>query len=266
MRKIIQLALILLFAQPLFANSALDDFYIVEMIVFTNELRMYREEEIWPNDEQLAVETPLLFLEQISPNEIYPELNGKTNDSIESYQLPLLNDEKAQLQEAANKIKTAGRHRLLSHQVWLQKLSEKESALPIAVQAGRQVNGFYEVSGSITLHKSRYLHLESNLWRSIFTNDPEEAATITLPYIDPSLNAVAEESMSDFYQQVEFNEKNDDEFAMETKVEDLIEQPLVKIVSSLKHKRRMRSKETHFLDHPLFGVIIQLTPYNEQSD
>lgn len=256
MKKLIQFVLMLFLAQSLFADNALDDFYIVEMIVFSNELRMYREEENWPNDEQLSIETPLLFLDSLAAADIYPELNGKkTYSAEEDYRLPLLDISQAQLQDAANKIKNAGRHRLLSHQVWLQKLTDKENALPIAVQAGRQVDGFYEVSGSITLYKSRYLHLESNLWRSLFTNNPDEAANITLPFIDPSLNALAAEQ--------EDKDHVSDQQAESHELELPEQQPLVKIVSSLQHKRRMRSKEVHFLDHPLFGVIIQLTPYSE---
>jgi hypothetical protein len=32
-------------------------------------------------------------------------------------------------------------------------------------------------------------------------------------------------------------------------------------VYRLQQSRRMRSNEVHYLDHPLFGIIVQVTPY-----
>lgn len=246
MNKLTLLLALLITCQAVFADKRYDDFYIVEMIVFTNELRMYREEEYWPDQLELTVKPPLLFLEAIEPATVYPELYGKAA-TISSTQLPLLTQNKAELSDAANKIRTAGRHRLLSHQLWLQKLDDKSNALPMAVQAGREVNGFYEVSGTITLHKGRYLHIESNLWRSIFTNKVEEALAIQLPFISSQLNNFNEPLLS-----TDESESNLAEEAV---------QPLVSIVSTMQQRRRMRSKEVHFLDHPLFGIIIQLRPY-----
>ena len=34
---------------------------------------------------------------------------------------------------------------------------------------------------------------------------------------------------------------------------------------ALKQKRRMRSTEVHYLDHPLFGLVIKLTPLTEED-
>ena len=33
----------------------------------------------------------------------------------------------------------------------------------------------------------------------------------------------------------------------------------------LQQKRRMRSTEVHYLDHPLFGLVIKLTPLTEED-
>lgn len=263
MKNLIQIVLISLFSLPLWAaNNQWQDYYIVEMIVFSNELRMYREEENWPNNEELTIASPMSFLEHIAISDVYPELYGSKNTTNKHrYVLPLLDQSRAQLTDAANKIKAAGRHRLLSHQVWLQKLDTKEKAQAIAVLAGQENLGFYEVSGSITLHKSRYLHIESNLWRVLFTNDPDEAINVTLPYISADTQRLSSEESSiagsDFDRTLSL--ENDEEISFDTGRL----QPKIKVVSALRHNRRMRSNEIHFLDHPLFGVIIQLTPYQK---
>lgn len=262
MKKLIQIALISLFSMPLWAaDNQWQDYYIVEMIVFSNELRMYREEENWPNNEELEITSPLLFLESLAVSEVYPELYGRRATNQHNDALPLLDQSYAQLSEAANKIKTAGRHRLLSHQTWLQKLDSKENAQAIAILAGREKLGFYEVSGSITLYKSRYLHIESNLWRVLFTNDPDEAIELTLPYISADAQRAHTESPSIVNSDLDINQHLENNESESFEMERL--QPMVKIVSTLQHKRRMRSNEVHFLDHPLFGVIIQLTPYTK---
>lgn len=227
-----------------------DDFYVVEMIVFTNELRMYFQEENWPNQEQLNVQPPLLFLQEQPANYVYPELQGGKQQET-AYILPLLDSRYIELGDAAQKIRTAGRHRLLSHQAWLQKFASPNKALPIAIQAGRSIHGYDEISGTITLSKNRYLHLESNLWRSVFTNDKDEAADVRLPKISAELN----------YQSDDENTEEYDDFQQLLEQETDEQQPWVKIVSSMKQKRRIRSQEIHFLDHPLFGIIIQIRPY-----
>ena len=37
------------------------------------------------------------------------------------------------------------------------------------------------------------------------------------------------------------------------------------IVYSLKQTRKMRSKEVHYIDHPVIGVILLATPYNNTA-
>ena len=46
-------------------------------------------------------------------------------------------------------------------------------------------------------------------------------------------------------------------------VEAWLEQPFYKFRQAVRvtHKRRMRSNEVHYLDHPLLGIVIKVTPY-----
>ena len=34
---------------------------------------------------------------------------------------------------------------------------------------------------------------------------------------------------------------------------------------SLNDKRRMRSEEVHYLDHPMLGLVVKLTPLTEEE-
>src|SRR5690554_3685298 len=185
---IISLGLLLIsLSAPSYAQNDRANFYTVELIVFSNDLRMYREEENWPIPERLEIADQLLFLKSLPITEVYPELFQKRANNTTSNYLPLLGNEDKELNFAAERIRLAGRHRLLLHQSWLQKIESEENAQDIAILAGEERDGFYEISGSIRLHLGRYLHINTNLWRVLFAEDTEEAIDIQLPLISEKL-------------------------------------------------------------------------------
>jgi uncharacterized damage-inducible protein DinB len=252
--------ILLLLILPLIASKALaNDFYTVELIIFTNELNVYKNEENWPNKVNLEAPTTPLFLKPITIQQAYPELSNNSENlatDAASHYLPLLGAETRQLTRAANSIKRAGRHRLLFHEAWLQKIDNKEQAQAIVIQAGNAINGFHEVAGTITLVKGRYLHINTHLWRAFFQKDGEEASVeVNLPNLAEE-NILAAEASSDDDELEQFIEQ----------IEAHQQQPTVSLIGLMQQDRRMRSREIHHLDHPLFGLIIEIRPYSVDEE
>ena len=215
-------------------------------------------------DEQRYYDIEILFFEHTSSLRNLPELT----DSTQPLQLPekfiqlgvpvsteshgfipenyfrLLPPDSYHLNEAAVKISQTGQFRILKHVAWRQPGLEKSVALPILLQevflpqetddgnspqpASAPLYTSARLDGLVTVSLSRYLHLETNLRYAITgLAQPQE---IQQTYISS--------------QQSEFLPS---------------EKPSV-VVYHLQQKRRMRSKELHYIDHPVIGMLVYMTP------
>jgi hypothetical protein len=137
--------------------------------------------------------------------------------------------ENLRLQAEAQRIAEDARYELLLHTGWRQPGLAKEQALPVRIQAieaaavpDDDALAQPRLDGILRLILARYLHLEADLrYRSA--------------------TAVAADSDTLF---AAFNDAAGE-----------------KPVYRLNETRRMRSREVHYLDHPMFGIIATVTPY-----
>lgn len=300
----------LLLATTTQAQQSLDDYYVVELILFTHEADANRQEETWPDDIKLTLpaEEKRAWLADIDIADSYPEVaaaidaaltppadsdnrkpailpdldvstaaeknadNDHAAPAVHFY--PLLQDNYSQHQDAAQRIRySSGKHRLLLHQTWLQKITDKENATDIILQAGDEQYGFHEVAGSIKLFKSRYLHIHTNLWRLQFqpsskADEKNERPLKLWPAVpeiampEPQHSAVSNdresgEAQADSEQQLTGNQTS----LWQTPAGLPALQPDLANVALLQQQRRLRSREIHYIDHPLFGLIIEIRPF-----
>ncbi|MEW6647862.1 MAG: CsiV family protein [Pseudomonadota bacterium] len=134
--------------------------------------------------------------------------------------------ENLRLQAEAQRIAGDARYELLLHAGWRQPGLPKEQALPVRIRAVEAVPegsepGLPRLDGTLRLILARYLHLEADL----------RYRSATAAANGDSLFA-------------SFNDTADEE-------------PLYR----LSETRRMRSREVHYLDHPMFGIVAMVTPY-----
>ena len=98
---------------------------------------------------------------------------------------------------------------IIGHGMWFQPVPDRSAPIPLLLQLGGQMaTGLYEVEGTISMTRGRYLHLDVQLWMN------EQGSLIG--------------------QQNSFIE--------------------------LRESRRMRSREVHYLDHPAFGMLVNVVP------
>lgn len=155
--------------------------YDVEVLVFAS-LQADDGREAWPPlAHEPATDRALPF---VAGNGIRP-LEGPRN-----------------LQAIADAMRRSSGYRPLLHWRWRQPGWERGQALPVRVLASA-ADGRPLLDGTLTLARSRYLHLHADL-----------------VYADPYVDAPV----------------------------------------ALREVRRMRSGELHYLDHPRFGVLVQVNP------
>ncbi len=125
--------------------------------------------------------------------------------------------------------------RPLLHVGWRQPGFAHESARTVHI---RSTDPERTVDGTARLHRSRYLHLLMDL--RYYRPDPSSPLgerEKTIPDAEPQTLESA------------------DAWIRETPPQQ------IPVYFRLTESRRMRSRELHYFDHPLFGIIAQVVPY-----
>jgi len=213
-------------------------YYDVEVVLFENLDNASRQGENWPNSVELELPETTIEIGQPYPGPIPKEYDPKLT-------FKALKQKDYQLQEQAKKIDESDSRRVLLHTGWRQPGMAREEALTVYFK--RQIAGTSsdspattevlvdpmaisrlakaqagELEGMIKVILSRYLHVDTDI---VFR--PQ----------------VAEEPQS-FYDM------------------EVIENTVQPIVYRLQQtRRRMRSRELHYLDNPVLGMLVLITPY-----
>ena len=104
-----------------------------------------------------------------------------------------------------------------------------QNAPALELESASSQKGLYELEGQIIITLSRYLHTQANLvLRKPLESRPSTAASRPSGASGPNLN-----------------------------------QGRMLYNYGLNEKRRMRSKKLHYLDHPEFGMLVLITPYQK---
>ncbi|MBY6197947.1 peptidoglycan binding protein CsiV [Vibrio hangzhouensis] len=263
MKKLIPL-LLLLVSMPSLAQRQFD----IEVIVFKRAVNPEKVNESWPN------EMPAIDFSRAGSmsDASYRDSKGVTMLPLSSYQL----------NEEVNKLKDHAGYTVLMHKAWRQGDGGKASAPIFHIRAGKDysasfnadgsekggaitntspVDGvtevaidgpLYELDGKLQVYVQHYLYAEAQL-----------------DLKSPSTKEVIIETESAAPEQVQLTETAEstlDDNVIVGNLESI--EPQRQTLTFLKdyrmdQKRRMRSSETHFLDHPLMGMIIQVRRVQE---
>jgi hypothetical protein len=145
-----------------------------------------------------------------------------------------------QLNAQANTLARSGSYGLLFHQAWRQMIYGRNTN--IFISGGKTFNGHQELEGSISLSVSQFLKLQTNLWLTQFAPAASEP-NAGWPELPTLLNDVTPASESE-------------------KTSDYVIKRTVKI----NQQRSMRSKEVHYIDHPLLGIVIKIVPIGAKPE
>jgi hypothetical protein len=252
--------------------------YEVEVIIFANTQKTAGNTETWPENVVTAgydhvLDLALPGFTPLKPN--LPPVN--TQASLKPVSLNegnvyangayvLLNKDFFQLNSIADRINSSSQYDVVLHLAWRQPTFDEDKSLPVFVFNGMlerdpapepisnpglnqgydfYVNGleagpqYYWLSGTLKLSVSRYLHLESDLHMKLRTTKQEVIEQSPPPEAGGfgSFFGMAKEP---------------------TPI--MIERPVLQDYR-LYETRRMRSKEIHYFDHPMMGIVVKVTPY-----
>ncbi|MEQ8516260.1 MAG: CsiV family protein, partial [Chromatocurvus sp.] len=212
-------------------------------------------------DARLAMDNPDVPLPLPSPYTLLPERYGELNGD-------------------AARMRSAG-YQILMHSTWAQPVAGESATRAVILDRSGDpdVRAWPILQGSITLHLSRYLHVNTRLWLNTDGSylhpewrmpEPPRAPPsldLTLPALDAWQPAPVERAPG-----LEVT-RPDGRIAQELPpVEEALTAAAPAEVQPdadagypwrhailLEQSRRMRGGELHYLDHPVFGVLIKMT-------
>lgn len=249
MKRLIPL-LLLFVSLPSLAQRQFD----IEVIIFKRAVDAEKVNESWPNTQ------PKISLERVGS---FQDTQYRASKGVK-----MLPYSEYKLTPQKDKLKQHAGFEVLMHTAWRQGDQGKSSAPVFHIQAGKDfskqfnadgsekgavtasTDGFkeetidkplYELDGKLQIYVQHYLYAET-----------------TLDLKAPSVREVKlQEQQIELDSPVSGAESN-------VQVGNLTEiSPTVEVEEFLKsyrmeQKRRMRSTETHYLDHPLLGMVIQV--------
>ncbi|MBE9540150.1 MAG: hypothetical protein IMF06_13780 [Proteobacteria bacterium] len=168
-----------------------------------------------------------------------------------------------------------GRYRILFHETWVQPILAEGDTLPIVIDRSGDTETWPQLQGSVKLYLSRYLHLETNLWLNTagaylppgwrMPAAPLGPKSLTIIYPpEPEVEEDLQEAPID----TGFFTGTSTDSEVDAELEQL--EPTGPIYPwrhaiALQQKRKMRSTEVHYIDHPMLGVVVKVSPLDEEA-
>ena len=150
-------------------------------------------------------------------------------------------EETSSLGSVLRRLNRSSRFKVLSHYSWIQPIDGEPT--PIMVQAGKRYDDRFEIEGTLSLSRSRYLHVHTDLWYTQF----EPKGGSTNPYQSGFRSNLPDETLAAYPDLVKVERERGQYYAARS--------------HAMVQSRRMRSGEMHYIDHPLFGIVIQINRY-----
>ena len=138
------------------------------------------------------------------------------------------------MEEIVQTLKRSRNYRVIDQNSWFQEIVDQSLASAVLIKT--EIDNGDIVVGEIKAYKKRFLHLDTNLY---FAKES----------IDPS----SFEKKVILKEQIKKGEFVIDEI-------NLFENEKLEFLYQINHSRKVRSKELHYVDHPKFGVIFQISP------
>jgi hypothetical protein len=156
------------------------------------------------------------------------------------------------------------RNDILFHGAWRQSLTQNldqktdTGTVSLLIHGGETFDDHNELEGSISLSLQRYLHITTNLWLTHFV--PASASASTVEPIKPTEPVTVENwpTLPTFPLQKLMTTDTSNTAVTEKKYQ-------VDEIITNKQSRRMRSYETHYIDHPRFGILVRFIPLDTNT-
>ncbi|MDP2506669.1 MULTISPECIES: CsiV family protein [unclassified Oceanobacter] len=252
------LSLTTLFTLPTSAVAATplsDNWFQVEMMLVAYRNNSDIDQEYWPKvilDSQslFATMTPKSRrLDPVAKHYRYRRLQTQFLNAIklpvrlpDSLWQPLAPLSSLKLKREANRINPQADMDVVWHQSWLEPVQSQEGTIVHKVNLTVGGEPEIQITGGFSLYLSRYLHISTDFHvQHLSSQMPAE----------PQLQAFS----------TAINTDGTSTPAILASQQPLTIHGLYPIrATEVRQKRRMRSKELHYIDHPMLGVVLIITP------
>lgn len=244
--------------------------YRVEVMIFAYLDENSAREEHWPlleqwkQEEADAINTQLLMAEDT--NKIIIEDTELNTDAAEEeiIEKPVIQPlDTLEFADPAARFRYRNDISMLWHQAWVEEIQNADAPIIHEVTAELESDIKVKLSGSIQFHRSRFIHITPNL--------VVEQFIFAVPEIDEidEKNEAYEISETEF--SADYNQFPEDTLttpadesiaATELALDQTPQAEWIPLrAAEFNLSRRMRSDEVHYLDHPLLGLVVKVTPY-----
>ncbi|MDO9317177.1 MAG: CsiV family protein [Gammaproteobacteria bacterium] len=134
----------------------------------------------------------------------------------------------------------SAQYRILSHSAWRQPMTRRNAAVAIGIVGGRLFNEHRELEGNVTFYFNNAgdrVVFNGNLWLGSYGIQDDSTEEWALPVLPGTL------------------------VETDTATDELQTEYFVNRIVQLREIRELREQELHYLDHPAFGVLVQIIPY-----
>ena len=176
-----------------------------------------------------------------------------------------------QLSGKAAAMQRSGRYRILFHEAWIQPMNAKAQTLPIILDRSGDGGPWPALQGSVKLYLSRYFYLDTNIWLNTQgeylpgkwsmpapplapTSEPQQVTVYSRP------DQPGATSRSEPVSRSTTGSTGQITPGMEPDMDAGESQYPFRHAVLLDQTRRMRSGEIVYIDHPLLGVLVTITP------
>ena len=224
-----------------------DGRYQIDLVVYANTDPAAQQAEVWPDNLHLRY-----------PHD-WVRLNNKGEENLSR-----VSTSHPQFAKALRSLKLSSRYRILTQLSWIQDLEPRKRAPAVLLQGGERYGEHYELEGYIRIALERYLYAEPQLWLSRFGYQQGNYYLPRRPsrhqQIEEELETPPEDAFPEQEALVEFP-GTDLSIADDAPAAPVIPagaEPVERIVV-MHEERRMRSDELHYIDNPLFGLLIMIS-------
>ena len=201
------------------------------------------------------------------------EMNSAEEDTDSTPPVTLLDD--LEFANAVNRFGYRSDMKVVWHQAWIEELQDSANAYDHEVTASYEEENFrIDISGSFNLYRSRYIHIRPDLEvdQLIFTipaDAPLSGETTENTEEGAMTMAVTSDTISDNIGNSDALLGVEGQMTILPPDQGITNEPVAEPepewiplrAAKIERSRRMRSGEVHYLDHPLVGIVVKVTPY-----
>lgn len=231
------------------------------LYLFSLALPVFSEEIFAePESEKFQIEY-ILFLhnenrtnEKESLNSIYKHSEGrdytrliKGYEPLSANHYPKLDSEQLYLSEALQNLSRSKDVRVIEHGAWQQSIQSESTLPPISIntliqtKTGKDFHQERYLQGTLTIKRSKYLHIDTNIYLSDYIYFPEGNI---IDWLLPG--GLSKHNLISMLTPYSGNEMIFYRTASS---------PISRQIHALRQTRRLKYGEIHYIDHPVIGLI-----------